>query len=308
MIDLNALRQLRHVAEKGSISRAARSLGMSQPSLTQSIRKLETHLNTQLLHRDSRGVSLTESGRLVLSAAGEIFEIVERLQGSLHSLEEEVAGEMVVGCHESLGAYFMPNFMRQLVSDYPKLHVTLWNDTSAKVRDAVVDRSIDFGLVVNPEPHPDLVLVQLFKDGVEAYVAASEPPVESRIDALVRIKQGPLIYAGRVQQCRDIIARLSADRCLPERRLECGDLEIVKSLVMAGLGVALLPRRVAMNRAEGRLTQLHPDLPSYPDEIYLLYRHDFHRTRGAIKLKDELVRYGKSMRDDDPDEHSMTLR
>ena len=306
-MDLNALRQLRAIAECGTISAAARQLHISQPSLTQSIQRLESHLDTKLLVRDSRGASLTSSGRVLVDAAGDVFEILDRAEQQIRGLEKDDVGEFSVGCHESLGAYFMPDFMTWFLHQAPAVVVTLWNGPSARVQQAVLDRTVDFGLVVNPEPHPDLVLVELYRDGVEAYVADSEEQPGSLIEAMARVKQGPLIYAGRVRQSRDIIARLVAEGCMPERRLECGDLEMVKSLVVVGLGVALLPRRVAQHGTKGRLRRLHPRLPGYPDTIHLLYRSDFHRTRAALRLKDALVAHGRSLRDSDPDEDSIVL-
>lgn len=307
MIDLNALRQLQFVAEYGTISAAARHLHISQPSLTQSIQRLEGYLEAKLLLRDSKGTKLTDGGRVLLVAAAEVFEILERAEQKIRALETEEVGELTVGCHESLGAYFMPNFMIGFLKEAPKIVLKLWNAPSARVQEAVIERTIDFGLVVNPEPHPDLVLVDLYRDGVEAYVSAAEPIPKNQMDALLRVKQGPLIYAGRVTQCRDIIARLVALGCMPERRLECGDLEMVKSLAVVGLGVALLPRRVARQGAGDRLVRLHPKLPAYPDIIQLVYRADFHRTRAALRLKNALVAYGRTLREDDPGEDSMVL-
>lgn len=306
-MDLNALRQLRAIAEFGTISAAARQLHISQPSLTQSIQRLESNLDTKLLVRDSRGASLTSSGRVLVEAAGEVFEMLHRAEQQILELERDDVGEFSVGCHESLGAYFMPDFMRALLDQAPGIAVTLWNGPSDQVQQGVLDRRVDFGLVVNPEPHPDLVLVELYRDGVEAYVSDSEACPQSLIEAQARVKQGPLIYAGRVRQSRDIIARLVADGCMPERRLECGDLEMVKSLVEVGLGVALLPRRVARHGTKGRLRRLHASLPGYPDMIYLLYRSDLHRTRSALRLKDALVAHGRSLRDSDPGVDSIVL-
>lgn len=306
-MDLNALRQLQAIAECGTISAAARRLHVSQPSLTQSIQRLEGSLDSQLLLRDSKGAKLTDSGRVLIDAARQVFEILDRAEQRIRALEEEDLGEFSIGCHESLGAYFIPDFMAGFLRAAPGIVVNLWNGPSARVQAAVLERTIDFGLVVNPELHPDLVVVELYRDGVEAYVSAAEPAVRNLAEAEKRIGRGPLIYAGRIQQCRDIIARLVARGCMPERRLECGDLEMVKSLVVVGLGVALLPRRVAANGTRGALRRLHAGLPGYPDTIHLVYRSDFHRTRAALRLKDALVAHGRSLQGSDPREDSFVL-
>src|SRR5262249_25592524 len=151
-----------------------------------------------------------------------------------------------------------------------------------------------------PTPHPDLVPVDLFGDAMDLFVRVPQgndgngghqgaPSLE---EARERICTSPLIYADRVHQCQELLQQLLAVGLRPARELACGDLELVKSLALADLGVAMLPRRVAAYGQPGRLRRLHPSLPSYPDRIFLLYRADLHRTRAAMRLKDSLVRYG----------------
>ena len=84
---------------------------------------------------------------------------------------------------------------------------------------------------------------------------------------------------------------------MPRRTLSCGDFELVKSLTLAGVGVGMLPRRVAAYGHPGKLTRLHPDLPFFPDVITLVYHGEMHRTRAAMRLKDALVAHGKELDD-----------
>jgi DNA-binding transcriptional LysR family regulator len=72
----------------------------------------------------------------------------------------------------------------------------------------------------------------------------------------------------------------------------------VKSFALAGLGVALLPRRVAAYGQTGKLRRLHASLPFFPDTIYLAFRADMHRTRAATRLKDALVAHGRRLGDE----------
>lgn len=294
-MELGELKKLKAVAEHGTISKAARALSISQPSLTQAIQRLEARLDTTLVYRSSRGTTLTEAGQLLLTGAEKVFALLDETEASIRALDEEQSGHFTVGCHESLGAYFLPDFMSRFLTEAPGIKISLRNTTSAQVRDLVIDRTIDFGLVVNPESHPDLVMVELFDDTVEVLSIDEGPFTLS--EAKLRLRTGPLIYASRVGQCQDIVNRLDGMGCMPDRRLECGDLEIVKSLARAGLGAALLPRRVADYGTDGCFRTLHPDLPRYNDTIYLLYRGDLVRTTAKMRLKDALVAYGRELRD-----------
>ena len=277
------------------MSASARQLRVSQPTLTVAIQNLEQELETTLLVRTSKGVSLTSSGEALLACIADIFALVDRTKEQIAGLETEDVGEFVLGCHESLGAYFLPPFMRSFLEQAPNVQLSLWNDSSSAVREAVLERRVHFGLIVNPVPHPDLVLVDLFRDGVTAFVSAEEPECKTLEEAHARIAEGPLIFAGRIPQSQDLIRRFDSIARLPERMLDCGDLELVKSLALGGIGVALLPRRVAMYGHEGKLRELHTEVAEYADTISLIYRGDIHRTRAAMRLKDALLSYGRSL-------------
>lgn len=302
------LRQLEYfmaVAKYGSISGAARALEARQPTLSVSLKNLEEELSSTLFHRDARGVSLTVAGKVLYRTAEGIFEQLERAKSEISGLEEEDIGEFRLGCHDALGAYFLPSFLRQFMSQAPKVHIALWDGTHAQVRDAVVERTIDFGLVVNPEPHADLVIVPLYKDGIEVYVCSDEPIPRSVIEAYVRVKKGPLFVSRRSTRVTDLLARFTSDEVLPERVIECADLQLLRSLIKEGLGVGLLPRRVARHGALDDLRVLHSKMPGIPEVIHLLYRADMHRTRAAMRLKDTLVEYGRTLQSSDPGEHSI---
>lgn len=279
------------------MTRAARSLNATQPSISVAVKNLEEELGTTLLNRDSRGVSLTAAGRTLRDTAQEIFELIDRARAEISDLQSEVVGQFTIGCNEALGAYFLPAFLRRFMVEAPRVQVSVWNDRSAEVREAVIDRRVDFGLVVNPQPHPDLVMRKLFRDAIEVFVSVEEPRPSTLADALARVKRGPLIAARRIPAVQDLIARFDGEDSLPECILDSGDLHLVQSLATAGLGVALLPRRVALMRP-GELVQLHPDLPRYPDVISLLYRADLHRTQGSMTLKQALIESGERLRDD----------
>jgi DNA-binding transcriptional LysR family regulator len=306
-VDLNHLRYFQTIAQCGSMTAAARVLRVSQPTLTVAMKNLEERLGTTLLLRNRNGVSLTSTGTELLQHASEVFALIERAEQRILGLETDEVGHFVIGCHESLGAYFLPEFMIEFLAASPRVEIALWNGSSPAVAEAVLGRQVHFGLIVNPIPHPELVLVELFKDAVDLFVCTGSPApgdprasapesgVENLASAHARLKAGPLVHAGRIQQCQDLIHRLSADGLMPARTLSCGDLELVKSLALAGLGVALLPRRVAAYGQPGRLRRLHPSLPYIPDTIYLIYRADIHRTRALIKVKDALIKHGRKL-------------
>lgn len=304
---LEHLRYFQAVARCGSLSAAARVLQVSQPGLTAVIKQLEQNFGTKLLVRLRTGVSLTSTGEEFLRFTNESLARLEEVEHRIKGLESDDVGNFLIGCHESLGAYFLPQWMTRFLESNPRIQLSLSNAPSRAVLDATVERSVHFGLVVNPDPHPDLVQVRLFRDAVDLFVA--DGPPDDLESAKERLRRGPLIFAGRILQSVQIIDQLAAMKALPQRLLPCGDLELVKSFALAGLGVAVLPRRVARYAQEGRLRRLHPALPFIPDEIHLLFRGDAHRTRAFLITKDAIVAHGRAL-DADYEEaaHSIAVR
>jgi DNA-binding transcriptional LysR family regulator len=318
-MDLRDLRYFAAIAQGGSMSAAAKALRVAQPTLTVAMQQLEEHLGTQLFIRERNGVRLTVTGEELLRHAHEVFRLMEEAERRIKGLETEDEGTFVLGCHESLGAYFLPAFMARFLRESPSIELLISNETSAQVRDSVVERRTDFGIVVNPHPHPDLVMVELFHDAMDVLVAEDAPPPSRPLAAYLtnqdddasgptttradpafeiarhRLLAGPLIYAGRVKQCQDLCESLGNAGLLTTRKLVVGDLELVKSLALAGIGPALLPRRVGSYGHEGKLVRLNHQLPFIPDTIFLLYRADMHRTNAAIRVKDALIAHGKQL-------------
>lgn len=293
---LEHLRYFQTVARCGSLSAAARVLQISQPGLTSVVKQLEESFGTRLLVRMRTGVSLTSTGEELLRFANESLSRLEEVEQRIKGLESDDVGDFVIGCHESLGAYFLPQWMTRFLEGNPRIQISLSNAPSRVVLGATVERAVHFGLVVNPEPHPDLVQMKLFRDAVDLFVLAASGPPPGDLDAAKeRLRRGPLVFAGRITQSQQMIDMLAAMDCLPSRLLPCGDLELVKSFALAGLGVAVLPRRVARYCQEGRLRRLHPALPFIPDEIHLLFRGDAHRTRAFVITKDAILAHGRAL-------------
>ena len=310
-LDLTQLRYFQSIARAGNMTRAARSLRVSQPTVSLAVKHLEASLGTTLFLRHRGGVSLTASGEELLRHVDEIMQVLDRAAERICSLDHRLTGKFSIGCHESLGAYFLPDFLRCVLEDAPDVNVSLHNDTSAAVLDAVVSRDLHFGIVVNPRPHPDVVLTELFRDAIDVFVAAPEgapDPEDSDAfygaegarfsdpaEAQAYFEQHPLIYPSRVDGCSALLERLAARGFAPPRRIECGDFGLVKSLAESGIGPALLPRRIAAHTTTRPLRRLHHGLPVFEDSVQLVFRADLHRTRAATYLKDELLRCAKAM-------------
>lgn len=287
--DLVQLHYVRAIARCASMTAAARQLRVSQPTLSNAVRALEQKLGTQLFLRGPHGVVPTASGNTLVRVADEVLARLHQADGEIRGVESAAGGHFVIGCYHSFGAMFLPPLMRELASRAPAIELSLWEGIGPHMIDAVVDRTVHFGVGVRSATparlHPELVVVPLFHDVMAVVRGRRRLPAGA-----------PLFHVPRIALSAKVLDALRARRALPERVVPCGDLELIKSLVVSGAGLGILPWRVAIHGTARGAVRLHdPALPFEIDTGCLFYRADLHRTRGALLLRDELARHGRAL-------------
>jgi DNA-binding transcriptional LysR family regulator len=219
---LTDLHYFQTIARAGNITGAARRLGVRQPTLTLALQRLEAELGTMLFLRDRSGVTLTITGKAFLQCVIEVLTLLNAGVQHVQGLETEERGSFILGLPVAVGSCFLPIFFPTYLRDAPYIELSLWTGTSQAVPQAVLARDIDVGLGVNPTPHPELVLTQLFYDATAFFVTAS-PPEGPLADAAAvhtlsadwemacaRLRDGPLVYVTYMPQAHALRERLGA--------------------------------------------------------------------------------------------------
>lgn len=285
------------VVAHGSFTAAAKAEHVSQPSLSVAVRKLEERLGTALLHRHARGVEPTRAGQILVERSRQARGALEAAGDEIAALQSEPRGRYRLGCHESLGTYFLPGFMGPFLAKHPSVELTLFNANSVQVEEAIVAREIDLGLVVNPGRHPDTVVQNLFDDQV-LFVAASKiaRKYDDPEEALAAL---PLLHVPAIRQTQHLLGSLRQEDIEPQRLIACSSMALVKSLVLDGTGVGVLPWRVASHGVpKGRLVPLA--LPRYDDRIALVWRADAPSTAALEELRAAIRAQGSKLAEDAP--------
>jgi len=264
------------VATQKNISRAAERLGISQPSLSVSIKRLENSLNTPLLLRSKNGVELTKAGLALSLKARKLVHDWNELKAETLKSQVELSGVYTLGSHPSVALYTLPFFLPKLLCDFPKLEIKLVHDLSRKITDDIIQFKIDFGLVINPVRHPDLVLTEILRDEVRAWVS---PTLD-----LKSANGKTLICDPELIQTQSLQDKFAKNGITFERVVTSSNLEVISSLCNSGAGVGILPTRVAQTKSHFKL-QHHPKLPMcFEDKLYLAFRGDFQKSESSRKL------------------------
>ena len=256
---IQALALFAAVVEAGTMTRAAKTTGLTQPAISAQVKALERYYGTPLLDRGGRGSALTAAGRLVGDYAGRVLALVDELGRAVADLEGLGAGELVVGASSTVGEQLLPAYLGRFHAAHPKVRLSVRIGNSAEVTRLVAARALDFAVVGQEPDDPDLLAEPVLEDRLVAFVAPGDP--------LLRTAPLPArALCGRQFVMRETgsATRALAERCLratscgPGHVIELGSNEAVKRAVEAGLGIGLLSTHAI--EAE-RLAGLLVDLP-----------------------------------------------
>ena len=272
------------VAQTLNLSRAAERLNISQPSLSAAVKRLELAVGTTLLIRQKRGVTLTQAGKQLLTHFKGLIQYWDDIKLSALSTANEIYGSVVLGCHPSIGLYYLPEVLSKLLLQYSRLDIQFVHDISRKITEQVIQLSIDIGLVVNPIKHPDLIIHPLKNEEVSLWRS-------SKMNANHDLISGSAVILcdTALTKTHWLLKRISKKSLRYGRILSSPNLDLVAQLTAHGAGIGILPKFMAMSQTP-KLIQL-PHAPVYPEEICVIYRHENRNMKALQVIKDALKKY-----------------
>lgn len=264
------------VCECKNISRASELLGISQPSVSMAIKRLENIAGTSLLVRGKTGVDLTRAGEAFKARSEELLELWQAIFEEIKRSVDEVSGRYVLGAHVSVALMSLTFVIKQLMQMHPALELSISHGLSRMITDQVISFDIDFALVVNPAAHPDLVIKEINRDVVGFFVQR------------LGFDHNVLIYDPNLLQAQSLLKVIKAMGLKFKRTITSSSLEFIGRLAEKGVGVALMPERAA--RYVGGLSLWENHLPTFADRHCLIYRADAHRTKSSRIIAKDLTR------------------
>jgi len=262
------------VANLLNLSRAAETLGISQPSLTLAMQRLENAVGTAILIRHKNGVTLTKAGKQLLLHARSLLQKWDSIKSETLASVHETQGSFTLGSHPSVALYSLPRFLPELLEKYPKLEIKLKHDSSRKVTEQVINLSIDIGIVVNPVKHPDLVIKKIDDDKITLWRSAGKRDIQD-----IHSGRALFICDPDLMQTQTILRKLKKLGVNHTRLLTTNNLEVIAELTANGCGIGILPSHIAHSK---NLVKI-PKAPFYDDEVCLLY-HGSNRDIKAIQV------------------------
>ena len=264
-VELRHLRVFAAVVDAGTHTRAARTLGLSQSTVSETLAALERALGVPLFRKAARGPGLTEAGEIVLAYARRMSALARELADALAGAAVDVKATLVVSAVESIGAYVLPAHLAALRARWPAVRVEVQTGTCAEIRERVAAGESDVGLVLEPGtgagPEEVLATARLL------VLAAPTHPLAGGAASADELRRCDFYMCDAAGSYHQALRHLFESAEVPAPRLSpMGSIEGVKRGILAGgTALGLLPEHaVAAELAEGSLAEVRvrPPLPA----------------------------------------------
>jgi LysR family hydrogen peroxide-inducible transcriptional activator len=257
-MEFQQLRYVAALARELHFLKASQKVNVTQPTLSQQIKKLEEELGTPLFERSPRKVRLTAAGQKFLPHALAALAAVERGAGELKQQSGEISGTVKLSVIPTICPYLMPEVITRLHKSAPKLTLELYEDTTSATLSRLREGSVDLGLLSPPTLEKGVSELVLAKEPFYLAVGsrhrlagrASVSPRELESERLLVLQEGHCFGEQSLDYCK----RAVSDTQVIFRG---SSLESVLRLAAAGEGVTFVPR-MATN------TSARPDLRFIP--------------------------------------------
>ena len=275
-IEFRHLAALEAIAQEGSFNRAARRLGYTQSAISQQIAALERAVGQQLVNRPGgpSPVGMTPAGELLLRHAETIGARLAAAAADLSALESGDLGLMRIGAIHSLGGRFVPTALRALADRLPDLAVELTEHTDDHELLILLEQGdLDLVLTHLPLPEGPFEATSLF---VDDYVLVarrdSAAAVRDAAQSLEGIAGLPLIAIKAPREYEPFVAHLDSLGTPVTFAYQAGSVRTLEGLVLAGLGVAVVPR-TATELLSAEAEVVEPAALGLPAHVVAAVRH-----------------------------------
>ena len=149
-MEIRVLKYFLAIAREGSITRAANSLHLTQPTLTRQIQELEKELGHKLFVRGKYKVTLTNEGIMLKQRAEEILDMVDKTEAEFKSIKDTVSGDIYIGSGETESMRYIAEVIKDLQKQYPEIKYHIYSGNAEDVTEKLDKGLLDFGVLIQP--------------------------------------------------------------------------------------------------------------------------------------------------------------
>lgn len=278
------------VANVGNISKAAKELYISQPAISKSIQKLEESLDCKLFSRSSRGVLMTEEGRLLYNHVKTAFEALESGEAKLkHSIELGV-GHLNIGVSSTLCKYMLLPYLKEFIRQNPHMSISINCQSTNEILQLLDEHKIDVGLVGKPQSLRNIHFHHL--SDIEDTFVASKDYLANQGDCTTSgadlLHASTLMLLDKNNMTRQYIDDyLAEQKIVPAKSIDISNMDLLIEFAKIGVGIACVIKNfVAEELSDGSLVEILPDAPIPAREVGFAYKEYMAHSKSLQKFID----------------------
>ncbi|WP_343035842.1 LysR family transcriptional regulator [Sulfitobacter maritimus] len=249
-LNWNLLRMFYMIAKEQGITKAAKRLGLSQPSVSNALRRLETQLDCQLVYRDSRHFELTPRGDRIFQECREIFHSAERINLLIRDAKEEERGQVRYQIISNLVSPMLDELLRLYHQRYPSVAFQSEVQNSQAIVRAIQQGRSTIGFCLLAKPLVNLPSIRLFREEFRVFCGAEHPLFGQETVALRDLQREPFISFACATEGMGLepMSVLREGTRLGDRINGLStNIEEVRRMIVAGLGIGILPLKTAQD-------------------------------------------------------------
>jgi DNA-binding transcriptional LysR family regulator len=242
-LDLKLLEIFCCVYEEGNFSRAAERLGLSQPTISEHIKSLETYFGTPLFNRLGRTIHPTGAGEVLYARGRSVKDLKQSIVDAMHLYLDRLEGELRIGASNIPGEYLLPRVIGRFHQSHPKIRVQVMIGDSEQIIEGVIDGRYEIGFVGSRPRQPGLDLQKFASDRLVLAVPANAWNGAAAI-SLDDLKTTPLLVREQGSGTREELEKWLHDHgaALADFNVvaELGSTAAIKEAIKANVGVAVV--------------------------------------------------------------------
>ena len=257
------------VAKELNVSRAAKKLYVSQPSLSFAIKRLEELLNATLFVRHPKGVTLTPAGYMLFENFEQLLAQWNALTNGIKDANQQMKGKVTIGCYSTINAH-LSEMNSALMMQYPELEIHFKHGLSKELMQNIVEGHIDIGILAAPYPQANIVIRQIAQTEFAFWAA---PETKQNIDIYT---DDLLILADlKIPPVKYLLNKLKKMRKKNVKMRLCNvdQIEALASMAIKSHGLVILPSCYVELNFVNQLEKIE-DAPTDVSPLNLVYRED----------------------------------
>ena len=266
--NLSLYRIFFEVAQTGNISRAAKSLYISQPAISKAISKLEDNLRLPLFIRNSRGVQLTDEGMILFEHVRSAFETLSHGEDELKRMMELGVGHIRIGVSTVLCKYVLLPCLKEFVARYPHVKFTIHNQSTLQTLELLEKQQLDLGLTAEPA-HKKNITFDKVMDIEDGFVATPAYLTNMRLREGAAqsdiFRNGTILMLEKGNVSRTYIEDYLREQHMePSHLLEVSTMDLLVDFARIGLGAGCVIKNFVQKELENGTFVEIPMSPPIP--------------------------------------------